>query len=125
MKIISPKIHSYIDYLFSAILILLHWILGYELKEAASWIPLILGIATLTYSILTRYRHEHFGLIPFKTHLILDLVVGAILIVAPWIADFGDRPPYVQSILGVVALLVVLMTKPLSYGRIDPNMSKP
>jgi len=121
MKIISPKFHSYIDYIVSTILILFHWIFGYELKEAASWLPLILGVTSLTYSILTRYRHEHFGIIPFKTHLALDVVVGIILIGGPWLVESGDRPPYVQSIIGVLVLLVVAMTKPLAYGRVNPE----
>lgn len=123
MKTISPKLHCYIDYLIATVLILFHWIFGYELKEAASWLPLVLGVTFLTYSILTRFRKEHFGIIPLKTYLVLDMVVGIILIIGPWIAGFGEKLPYVQSILGIVISLVAAMTKAIPYGTIEPGES--
>jgi hypothetical protein len=121
MKIIHPKIHSFIDYTVSVLLILFPWIFGYELDNGAAWLPLILGVASLTYSVFTRYRDGHFGIIPFKTHLMLDIGVAIILIVGPWISEFGDRPPYIQTVLGLMIILIVSMTKSLPYGKITPE----
>jgi hypothetical protein len=121
MKIISPKLHAYIDYVIAAVLILFHWIFGYELDEASSWIPLILGVTFLTYSILTRFRDEHFGMIPLRIHLMLDMLVGVTLILVPWILGDTDRLPYLQSGLGVLILLIAFMTKLIPYGKIDPR----
>tara|TARA_R110002020_G_scaffold295511_6_gene511146 strand:- start:1535 stop:1909 length:375 start_codon:yes stop_codon:yes gene_type:complete len=115
MKIISPKIHAYIDYLIAALLIFFHWIFGYEVKEADSWIPLITGLVFITYSILTRFRNEHFGIISLKTHLILDALLGAVLIITPWLGEFSGRPPYIQSFLGLVILIIAAMTHNVTY----------
>ena len=92
-----------------------HWIFGYELKEADSWIPTITGLVFITYSILTRFRHEHFGMISLKTHLILDAILGGALIIVPWLGVFSGRPPYIHSVLGLVILIVAGMTKNLEY----------
>ena len=121
MKIISPKLHAYIDYVMAAVLILFHWIFGYELNEADSWIPMLTGVTFLTYSILTRFRHEHFGIISLKTHLILDVLIGLTLIVVPWVVGFSEKLPYLQTILGVIIILVAVMTKPIPYGSITPD----
>lgn len=124
MKIISPKLHAYIDYLIAAVLILFHWLFGYELKEADSWIPLVTGLTFLTSSILTRFRHEHFGIIPLKTHLLLDVVLGLALIVGPWVGGFSERLPYLQTTIGVIIILVAAMTKAVPYEKITPETGK-
>ncbi|WP_051315829.1 SPW repeat domain-containing protein [Algoriphagus vanfongensis] len=115
MKLISPRIHAYLDYVIATILILFHWIFGYELKEVDSWVPMISGLFYITYSILTRFRNEHFGIISLQTHLILDLLLGIFLIVTPWLGEFSENPPFIQSILGVIIMIIAGMTKEKKY----------
>jgi hypothetical protein len=50
--------------------------------------------------------------IPTRTHGILDYLIGALLIVAPWLFDFADggAKQWVPIILGAGALLYSIMT---------------
>jgi hypothetical protein len=50
--------------------------------------------------------------IPTRTHGILDYLIGALLIVAPWLFDFADggAKQWVPIILGAGALLYSVMT---------------
>lgn len=50
--------------------------------------------------------------IPTRTHGMLDYLVGAILIIAPWLLGFADGGPeqWVPVILGAGAILYSLMT---------------
>jgi hypothetical protein len=50
--------------------------------------------------------------IPTKTHGILDYVVGALLIIAPWLFDFanGGAEQWVPIILGAGVILYSLLT---------------
>jgi hypothetical protein len=124
MKIISPKIHAYLDYIFAAILILFPWIFGYELKEADSWLPLIIGLFVLTSSVLTRFKHEHFGIIPLKTHLVLDIFLGVVLAIGPWLGEVEESLPYLQTILGALIILAAAMTQALTYGNPEKKITQ-
>lgn len=119
MKIISPKLHAYLDYVISGILILFPLIFGYKLEEADSWIPLVAGLTFLTYTIFTRFRDEHFGIISLKTHLILDVITGLAVAITPWFGEFAGRPPYIQTILGIMIWVFAAMTQVVPYEKVS------
>ncbi|MDR7127855.1 hypothetical protein J2X69_000183 [Algoriphagus sp. 4150] len=92
MKFISPKIHAYLDYLVASILIFAPWIFGFTMRGPETWIPFLVGLTTLTYSIFTRFKDEHFGIISLRIHVVLDIILGIFLCLSPWIANFSEIP---------------------------------
>tara|TARA_R110002020_G_scaffold254617_1_gene468344 strand:+ start:25852 stop:26214 length:363 start_codon:yes stop_codon:yes gene_type:complete len=110
MKIISPRIHAYLDYIVAALLIFTPWIFAFPMKGPEVWTPLLVGLTILTYSILTRFKNEHFGIISLKTHLIFDVLLGIVLALSPLFFEFTHISPIPQIAIGVIICVIALLT---------------
>ncbi|MCE7054679.1 SPW repeat protein [Algoriphagus sp. AGSA1] len=110
MNLISPKIHAYLDYSIAAILIGIPWIFGFTMNGPEMWIPVIIGLITLTYSIFTRFKEEHFGIIPLRVHVISDVILGAFLASSPWIAGFTKTSAIPHLVMGVLICAIAVLT---------------
>ncbi len=75
-------------------------------------VPLMLGIATITYSLLTRYEWGAVRIIPMRRHLALDLMNGLLLTLSPWLFGFAELVWMPHLIIGLTELLVTAITKP-------------
>lgn len=107
---ISTKIHGYLDYIMGATLILLPLILNIP-EGAASTLLVVLGAGVIVYSLVTDYELGLFKILAMKTHLIIDLMGGILLIAAPWLFGFADESFWVFVILGVLEVGASLLTK--------------
>jgi hypothetical protein len=87
------------------------WIFGFADNETAKWIPVILGIGALLYSLLTDYEFGMSKTISMKTHLTLDTVSGIFLAASPWIFGFADEVYMPHLILGILEIGAAAMTK--------------
>ena len=111
MRFIPTKVHGVLDYLVGILLIASPWLFDFDRGGMETWIPVILGIGALVYSIMTDYE---LGLIPklsMRTHLTLDLVSGILLAISPWLFGFADYVYMPHLILGIVEIGASLMTK--------------
>lgn len=90
MKIIPRKIHGFLDYLVGMVLIAVPWLFGFADDGPATYIPVALGAGALVYSILTNYEWGLVRLIPFRVHLLLDVLSGAFLAISPWLFGFSN-----------------------------------
>jgi hypothetical protein len=111
MKIINTKTHGYLDYIMGVLLIASPWIFDFARNGAETWVPVVLGISTILYSLFTNYELGVSRQIPMRTHLMLDTVSGVILAASPWIFGFADYVWQPHLILGIIELGAVLMTK--------------
>jgi hypothetical protein len=116
-RLIPTKLHGILDYVLSALLVLLPWIAGFTVYNGATWVMVILGISGIIYSLVTRYEAGYLGLISMKTHLIFDAVVGLFLIASPWLLNFAQYVYLPHVIAGVLVLIVTILTNP------DPDRS--
>lgn len=110
MKIINSKLHGVLDYLVGFILILSPWIFGFADGGTKMWIPIILGVLTLVYSLLPRYELGIFKLIPFKTHLVIDVLSGIFLAASPWFFGFSHDVYLPHLLFGILEIIVVALT---------------
>jgi hypothetical protein len=108
---ISSKIHAMLDYLVGLLLIAVPWLLGFADDSAATVIPVILGASTLLYSILTNYEYSLAKVIPYRIHLTIDFIAGALLLVSPWLFGFSDRIYLPHVILGAFEIVAVLLSR--------------
>jgi hypothetical protein len=111
MRFIPTKIHGVLDYLMGLLLIASPWIFGFADGSAAQWVPVILGLGALVYSLLTRYELGVMPVISMPAHLGLDVAGGALLAVSPWLFGFSELVYWPHLIFGLLEIGAGLMTK--------------
>lgn len=111
MRFIPTRIHGILDYVGGLLLIISPWIFGFADGGAETWIPVILGIGALGYSLLTDYELGIARVIPMATHNMLDVASGLVLAVSPWVFGFADDVWVPHVILGLLEIGAGLMTR--------------
>ena len=120
----SLRTHNVLDYVLGVALILSPPVFGFSDVPAARSTCLNLGFSIIAYSLFTRYRWSIFKLIPIGVHMALDIILGASLILAPWV--LGYRPLItggqllVHFVLGLGAILMVGVTR----SRTEATLSR-
>jgi hypothetical protein len=111
-KPISKNLHGLIDYSYAAIVPLLPEIAGFKNQESAKLLCRSLGAGALSYSLLTKARWGLFRILPFKTHLAIDLSVSCLALAAPWLLGFSDKSTPRNALLatGLMGLAATLLT---------------
>jgi hypothetical protein len=107
MTFISTKTHGIIDYVVGILLIFAPFIFGFAGGGAAMWIPILLGVGIIIYSMLTQYEYSAAKMIPMQAHLALDAAGGLLLVVSPWLFGFAGLIWWPHVVVGIAELLVV------------------
>ncbi|MCE3283743.1 MAG: hypothetical protein K0Q66_2480 [Chitinophagaceae bacterium] len=110
MKIISTKVHGVLDYLMGVMLIASPWIFGFAFNGAQLWIPVLLGITMIVYSLMTEYELGLSDNISMRTHLVMDFISGAILAASPWLFGFADQVYLPHLLLGLAEIGAAALT---------------
>jgi len=111
MRFIKPNTHAIIDYAMSIILILSPWLLNFSRNGAETWVPVIIGIATLGISSITKYKYSLKKIIPMRDHLMIDMVSGIVLAISPWIFGFSNYVFLPHLIFGIMEIGASLTTE--------------
>jgi hypothetical protein len=113
MKLIPTKVHGVLDYSVSLLLICSPWLFRFGRGGAETWIPVILGVGAILYSLLTNYEWGVAKTLSMKTHLTLDIMSGVFLAVSPWIVGFSDYVYMPHLVFGILEIGVALLTDPV------------
>lgn len=111
MRFIETKTHGYLDYIMGALLIAAPWIFDFNRGGAETWVPVILGIAMIGLALMTDYELGASRQISMRTHLMIDLISGALLAASPWLFGFSDYVWEPHLILGLLEMGAALTTK--------------
>lgn len=110
MKILSPKVHGYLDYVVVIAFALAPTIFG--LTGLAATLAYVLAVVHLALTLLTAFPLGVVGLVPFTIHGWIELLVSVGLVALPFIAGFSDVPIarnfYIAA--GIVVFIVWLIT---------------
>jgi hypothetical protein len=87
------------------------WIFDFDRGGAETWVPVILGIAMIGLALMTDYELSASRQVSMRTHLMIDLISGALLAVSPWLFGFADYVWEPHLILGILEMGAALMTK--------------
>jgi len=119
MRFIPTKVHGVMDYIMGILLIASPWLFDFNRGGMETWIPVILGVGALVYSVMTDYELGLTRTLSMPTHLTLDLVSGILLAASPWIFGFADHVYLPHLVLGIIEIGASLMTKrePSNEGR--------
>ena len=108
---IPTRGHGIIDYIVGVLLVLAPFVLGFADGTAAQWVPIVLGIGALLYSLLTDYEVGMVRAIPMPVHLGLDVASGLLLAASPWLFGFADRVWVPHVVVGVMEIVIPLVTQ--------------
>jgi len=111
MRFIPTKVHGMLDYLMGILLIVAPWVFNFDRGGAETWVPVILGVSAILYSLVTDYELGAVRKLSMKTHLTLDVISGALLAVSPWLFNFDEHVYLPHLILGITEIAAGLMTK--------------
>jgi hypothetical protein len=111
MRFISTRVHGVLDYLMGMVLIAAPWMLGFADNSAATWVPVLLGVGVIVYSLFTDYELGVFRGISMRGHLWLDALSGIFLASSPWLFGFSDYVSTPHVILGVAEVIAALTTR--------------
>lgn len=118
MKLIPRKLHGILDYVVGAALVAAPWIFGFADNGPATYVPVVLGLGTLLYSAFTNYEVGLVRVIPFRVHMVFDVVAGAFLAASPWLLGYADRVYLPHLIVGIVEIIAGLTTRDSSVHAV-------
>jgi hypothetical protein len=111
MKLLSPRVHGYLDYAMVATFVAAPFLLGFYDVLAPSIACYALAGGLLLVSLLTRYPLGAVPVMPFTVHGDLEFALAPLIAAMPWIAGFALRLPacvfFVASGVGLFLVWVV------------------
>lgn len=118
MRVFSTRTHGMLDYLMAALLIASPWIFGFARGGAETWVPVVIGVSALGYSVMTDYELGLIRRIQMPVHLWLDAVAGLALAVSPWVLAFDEHVWIPHLALGATEVVVAFVTDTIpGYDR--------
>ena len=110
MKLLSPKVHGYLEYLVVVAFLAAPTVLGFTGLPAQ--LAYAIGVVHLVVTLLTAFPLGAVKLIPFPVHGVLELIVAVVLLALPWLAGFtAQRPAQLFFVVaGAIIGLVFLTT---------------
>lgn len=111
MRFIPTNVHGMLDYGMGLLLIISPWLFGFSENEAAMWVPVILGLGVILYSLFTDYELGLVHRISMPAHLALDAGGGLILAISPWLFGFADVVWVPHVVFGLLEIGAALMTQ--------------
>lgn len=111
MRFIPTRVHGILDYLVGVLLIAAPFVLNFDRGGAETWVPVILGLGAIGYSLFTNYELGLVRRIPMRVHLMLDIASGVFLAVSPWLFGFADYVWLPHVLVGLFEIGAGLMTE--------------
>lgn len=108
MKFLSPRVHTIIGFVVGLALVAAPEIFGFsDVGGAAEAVPRIIGAVILLSELTVKGSFSGFGFMPMKLHIMMDVAVGALLALSPWLFGFADEDANAWAPHLVVGILVV------------------
>jgi hypothetical protein len=103
MKLLTPQVHGYIDYLVVTTFFTAPNIFGFAILAAT--LSYIIALSHFFMTVMTDFPLGVLRLIPFPVHGTLELIISGVLVALPWLLGFNKdiraRNFYVGSGLSV------------------------
>src|SRR4051812_35847556 len=87
---IPLNVHAMLEPLVAIFIIASPWIFGFDDIDSATTVAIIVGAVMLVAGMMTRWRYSLAKVIPLRVHFATDLLLGAVLILSPFIFGFDD-----------------------------------
>jgi hypothetical protein len=114
MRFIPTMLHGLADYLVGIVVIALPFYFGWT--DAPRNTFLALGAFVILYSLVTDYELGLLRYLRIRFHLLLDALFGIAMLAAPTLLDLPADARTPVYAIGVLALLLVFVTKVRAQG---------
>lgn len=111
MRFINTRVHGMLDYGMGVLLIAAPWLLNFARGGAETYVPVVLGVGVILYSLITRYELGVLKVLPMGAHLAMDFFGGLFLAVSPWLFGFNDYIVWPHVLFGILEMGAALMTQ--------------
>lgn len=108
MRFVPTRIHALVDYGVGVVLLALPFVLG--VSGAQRWALVALGLAAITYSLLTDYELGALRVLSVPAHLALDVLFGVAMLTSPWLFGFSNAPLWPHYLFGLTSLVLAAIT---------------
>jgi hypothetical protein len=108
MKIISPRVHGYLDYVTVVLFLVAPTLIG--LTGMAGTFAYMLAGIHLAMTLVTDFPLGAAKLLPFTIHGWVERVVGPVLILLPFGLGFDAPARSFYIVIGIVIVLIGLLT---------------
>ena len=129
---IPLAVHAMIEPVMALLLILAPFIFGFSDNSTATIVSIAAGVIVLGTGMSTRWSLSLVKLIPLDVHRMLDLGLGVLLILSPFVLGFSDEstPTIFLIVVGLGEIVAALATNwhpenDLAADRHRPGRSEP
>jgi SPW repeat len=106
------RLHAMLEPVIGVLFIAAPWIFGFSDASDATTVSIVLGALVLLTGLTTRWRMGVVKMLSLGAHRMMDLLVAAIAILAPFVLGFSDNGAATRFliIMGVLEIGATLMT---------------
>jgi hypothetical protein len=110
---IALNVHAALEPLIALVIVAAPWIFGFSDADDAKTVCIAVGVVMLIAGSMTDWRFSIARVIPLRMHMMTDLALGAVLIVAPFVLGFSDNGGATRFtvIAGALEILTALATR--------------
>jgi hypothetical protein len=114
LQIIPRPVHAALDYIYGVKALAAPKVMGFEDDDKARLTSTIMGVGAIMSALMTRHEGGLLKLVPFNTHLKLDVGSAILSLASPWLLGFADNPRARNTViaLAVLELVVVALSQP-------------
>jgi hypothetical protein len=110
MRFVTRTIHAYLDYPVAISLMVLPFVLGLGAgNPLAKWLAVATGATSFVLTLLTDHELGVVKVVPYRLHVAVDRLVGAVFIAAPFALGFTGLDAAYYWANGATVLLVTLL----------------
>ena len=119
VRFVPSSVHGIVDYVIAVALMGAPNLVQFPGDGgAAEWLPRLLGVAVFVLALLTDYEVGPVKIVPMRTHLALDALVGLTLVAGAFVFGFLGGPwqlwlPHLA--VGIAELGFVLLSDATAY----------
>ncbi len=106
-------LHGILDYAAGVLFLAAPWLFGFDDVAAATAVCIAVGVGVLLLAASTQWPPSFVNVVPVTVHLVLDLGLGAFLVLAPFILGFSDEsaPTIFFIVLGLGQMGAAILTR--------------
>lgn len=115
VRFLATKVHGVLGYVVGLALIFAPNIFQFaDIGGPTVFVPRLLGVVLIAYSLLTRYEWGAIKVISMPYHLIVDFLAALFLALSPFLFGFNNEEANVwlpHTVVGFAVILVVIVSK--------------
>lgn len=119
---ISTAVYGVLNYIVALTLIASPWLFNLvDISSAALFLPLYIGWLQLIMAIFSNCETGFIKQFPLTIHNVLDVLMGFVLMVSPWLYTFSDKAFLPELLLGGLLFIMGIFTKRSPFTTRNPH----